>query len=79
MAQYHYEWWTVDIRDEAGTCTWEFKGRNRETIVRQINKEVADTNSDKNAARSVWERKPRILEVNWNTLKLDRVGYQRLS
>lgn len=79
MAAYHYEWWTVDIRDEAGRNTWEFKGKSRDHVVKQIDREVAYTNSDANAAKDYWHRKPRILEVYWETLRHDRTGYQRIS
>ena len=78
-ASFNYEWWTVEITDEAGTLTWEFKGKNREGVVRQVEKAVKDSNSEENQRKDVWHRKPRIIGVNWETLKLDRTGYQRLS
>lgn len=78
MAQFNYEWWTVDITDESGTCTWIFKGRNRQTITKQIEKCVRETNSEKNASMPVWYRKPKILAVHWDTFKIDHVGYNRL-
>ena len=79
MASFNYEWWTVSIKDQSGTNTWEFKGKSKEHIVRRIEKEIADTNSEKNLAKDCWHRKPAIIEVYWDTLKLDRIGYQRLS
>lgn len=77
MVDFRFEWWTVEIRDQLGTCTWEFKGKSKEHVIKQINKEVSDTKSDKNKQREIWCRKPEILEVYWDTLKLDRVGHQR--
>lgn len=77
MASFHYEWWTVDIKTETGTVTWEFKGKSKDHVVRQIKSEIKDSNSEKNQARIVWERKQKIIEVYWDTLKLDRTGYQR--
>lgn len=79
MSNFHYEWWTVRILDTTGWCTWEFKGKNRENVVRQINAEVSDTNSKENTTRPFWKRKPKIIKVDWDSLTLDRVGYQRLS
>lgn len=78
-ASFNYEWWTVSIKDQSGTNEWEFKGKSKEHVVRQIEKEIADTNSEKNRAKDYWHRKPAIIEVYWDTLKLDRIGYQRLS
>lgn len=79
MAEFHYEWWTVDIRDACGRMTWEFQGKDRDHIIRQIEKEVKFTNSEKNALMDFWHQKPKILEVYWDTLKLDRIGYRRMS
>jgi len=79
MASFNYEWWTVRIRDTAGWLTWEFKGKSRDHVVRQIKKEIADTNSEDNANRPVWKRRAAIIEVDWESLTLDRIGYQRLS
>lgn len=78
MSKFNYEWWTVRILDTSGWNTWEFKGKSKENVVRQINKEVAYTNSKENANRPFWERKARIIKVDWDSLTLDRIGYQRL-
>lgn len=79
MSSFNYEWWTVKIQDEAGTLTWEFKGRSKENVIKQIQKEVKDSNSEANAMRDVFHRKAKIIKVFWETLKLDRIGYQRES
>lgn len=79
MSKFNYEWWTVDITDTAGRITWKFKGKNKDNVIRQINKAVSESHSKENAERDCWHRMPRIIEVHWDTLKLDRVGYQRLS
>lgn len=73
MATFNYEWWTIEIRYTNGTYTCEFKGKNKENIIRQIKKEVKDTNSGKKGFCA------QVIEVYWETLKLDRIGYQRLS
>lgn len=77
MAQFQYEWWTVEITDESGTNVWEFQGKSKESVIRQIEKEVRDSNSEENGKKSFWNRKPRILNVNWDSMKLDRKGYRR--
>ena len=79
MGRFNYEWWTIKITDQSGTNTWEFKGKSKDHVIRQIRKEYNDTNSAENAARDYWHRKPRILSIDWDSLTLDRIGYQRLS
>ena len=79
MANFHYEWWTVKIKSEAGTYMWEFKAKSKEHAMKQIKKEVEITNSEKNQSKDFWHRKARIINVYWETLSLDRIGYQRLS
>ena len=77
MKSFHYEWYTVDIRTESGILTYEFKGRSRDSVIRQINKRAEYTNSDKNLSQSWLYREARMLEIFWDTLTLDRTGYQR--
>ena len=60
---FNYEWWTVRVKERTGILTWEFKGKNKDHIIKQIQKEM---------------KKGDILEVYWDTLTLDRIGYQRL-
>lgn len=74
---FNYEWWTVEVKEPAGKIRMEFKGKSKESVVRQIKKYVKYTNSDENLFKDVWHRQARILEVYWDTLTLDRVGYQR--
>lgn len=76
-SSFQYEWWTVQMTVEGnGVMTAEYKGKSREHVVRQIEKEIAFTNSDKNLSAG-WKRQNRILDVFWNTLTLDRIGYKR--
>lgn len=79
MAAFHYEYWTVQIKQPTGTYILEIKGKSKENVIKQINKEVAEANSEENQKRDYWHRKQKILEVYWDTLTLDRIGYQRLS
>ena len=73
MKTFNYEWWVVSIHFTNGTVDCEFKGKNKENIIRQIKKEVKEINSGKRGYQ------PQIIEVYWETLRLDRIGYQRLS
>lgn len=64
MKTFEYEWWTVNIYFLTGGCKCEFKGKSRETVVRQINKYIKDNRDE-------------ILSVDWTSMELDRKGYQR--
>lgn len=77
MGEFKFEWWTIDIRDECGRMGWEFKGKDRDHVIKQIEKEIKSTNSKRNASSDVFHRRPKILEVYWDTLQLNRIGYTR--
>jgi len=77
MSSFMYEFWTVVIEFETGSMMCEYCGKNRENVVRQIEKEVKQTNSEKNLSLPWIERKQRIVGVRWDTLTLDRTGYRR--
>ena len=77
MASFEYQWWTINIHYTSGWCVTEFKGKTKENIIRQIKKEIADSNSEKNASLPWWERRIPIIEVDWDSLTFDRAGYQR--
>lgn len=79
MSTFNYEWWTVVIKQSVGTSTFEFKAKSKESAIKQIQKYVVESRSSKNISRPVWQRTPMVEEVYWETLQLDRVGYQRLS
>ena len=74
---YSYEWYTVDIVYSNGRHTTEFKAKDRDSVIRQINTFVRLSNSDKMQSLNVFLRPQRVIAVDWNTLKLDRVGHQR--
>lgn len=78
MAQFHYEWYTVDVLTTAGKIGFEIKARSKENAIKQIEKEVAYTNSEKNLSQPWFKLKAPIMEVYWDTLTLDRIGYERL-
>lgn len=73
MARFQYEWWMVDIRYGTGVVGCIFKGKNKESVIKQIEREVKRTN---NLSSDPWG--DRIIEVYWDTMKLDRKGYNRL-
>ena len=74
---FQYQWWTVEILFDCGKMTAEYKGKSKDGVIKQIEKEIAFTNSEKNLSASWLERKNQIKKVYWDTMKLDRVGYQR--
>lgn len=71
MADFHYEWWLIDVLETTGHITWEVKGKTKEHALKQIEKRVKNQNENKYCGN--------VIEVYWNTLRLDRIGYQRLS
>lgn len=79
MSEFNYQWWTVEAKLHAGVVTLEIKAKSKEHAIRQIEREVKQSNSEKNLSKSYFERKQPIIEVYWDTLTLDRIGYQRLS
>jgi len=74
---FEYEWWTVSIRFPHGVITCQYKGKSKEHIIKQINREIVCSNKPDNLARSFWDakRKDQILEVYWDTLKFSRVRF----
>lgn len=76
---FNYEWWTVVIKQSVGISTFEFKAKSKENAIKQIQRYVVESHSSANMSNPVWMRIPPIQEVYWDTLKLDRVGYQRMS
>ena len=74
---FQYEWWTVDVLLGVGRMTAEFKARDKKHVIKQIKREVEKSNSPENLAKPWYEMEQPIKEVYWETLKLDRVGYQR--
>lgn len=74
---FNYEWYTVDIVFANGRCSTEFKARSRESVIRQINRYVSDCNSDEKQSLDIWHRPQRVVSVDWDSLRLDRIGHQR--
>lgn len=72
MNNFEYEWWDIDIKDQTGVMTWEFRAKNKENAIKQIKAEVTKINSGKVPFA------PKILEIYWDTMVLDHKGFQRL-
>ena len=80
MTNYHYEWWTVDVVETSGRYTWEIKGKTKDSVIRQIKAQVKKQNRKADdETLHVLFRPGKVLEVLWDTLELDRVGYQRIG
>ena len=78
MVKFNYEYYTVDVIYTVGKMTTEFKGRDRDHVIKQIkswmvrkNKQHTDTSIP------WWKRGEGVKEIIWETLKLDRTGHQR--
>lgn len=76
-SKFQYGWYTIDIVESSGKMTYEFKAKSKDHAVKQIKTMVAKRDKIDNASLPWWDREPKILEVCWNTLTLDREGYQR--
>ena len=79
MSEKHFEWWLVDVLETSGKITWEIKCKSEEHAKKQIIARVKKQNkiADDTTA-PVWKRSGKVIEVFWNTLKIDRIGYQRI-
>ncbi len=80
MANFHYEWYTIEIKEPAGWVVIEIKAKDKAGAVKQLERMREKSNSPENKARTPLDPKwiAPVLEVKWETLKLDRIGYQRL-
>lgn len=78
MGKFQYIYFLVDVAEPCGRITYEIKAKSEENAIKQINKMVSESNSAENLKLSWFERKAPILNVYWDTLRVDRVGYERL-
>ena len=65
MGSFQYEWWHVQSKEPTGIYTLECKAKNKENAVKQFKNWYKD------------DPFGIIGEIQWDTLKLDRTGYQR--
>ena len=77
MTTFQFEWWTVKIKYSTGIYTVEYKGKNKESVLRQIEKDRKQSNSEENLQKPWLERMDQILDVDYDSLTLNRKGYQR--
>lgn len=73
MSKFQYEWWTVEVKEATGKITWEIKAKNKENAIKQIKKWAKEHDEEIQRVRSEF-----YTEIFWETLTLDRKGYQRL-
>ena len=73
MGNFQYEWWAVEVKEATGKCILEVKARSKDNAIKQINKYATDHDKEVQPHRPNFKT-----EVLWETLELDRVGYQRL-
>lgn len=72
MGQFQYQWWTVEVREATGRIGWEIKAKSKDGAVKQIRKMA-----DQHDAFIQKVRPDFKTEIFWDTLALDRTGYQR--
>lgn len=77
MTSFEYEWYMIDVQLLTGRCTYEIKAKSKENAIRQINNLVVKSNSESNLAKNWIDQIQPITKVYWETLTLDRKGYQR--
>ena len=72
MKQFEYEWWTVEVNEATGRYTWEVKAKNRIGAEKQITRMATNHDNEVQKVRPDFKT-----VVYWDTMKLDRKGYQR--
>ena len=78
MPKFHYEWWTIQVKESTGIIAWEVKCRDREHAVKEIKRRAEYQNQCfHDPSLPWWERGSEVLEIFWGTLALDRTGHQR--
>lgn len=76
----HYTWYTVKVIEQTGTVTWEVKAIDEDHAKRSIKDRVREQNlRAENTYLPIAFRGGRVIEVLWDTFRVDRIGYQRLS
>lgn len=73
IKNFQYEWWNVEVQEATGKTTWEVKAKNEEGAKKQFNKMAKQHNDFIQKVRPDFNT-----TILWNTLKLDRKGYQRI-
>ena len=72
MGNFQYEWWTVEAREATGLITWEVKAKNRGNAEKQFRQMAKEHDA------FIQSRRPDFRTVVfWETMKVDRIGYQR--
>lgn len=73
MGNFQYEWWNVNLREATGLIILEVKAKNKDGAIKQIKRYAKKHDEEVQAVRPDFHT-----EIYWDTLKLDRTGYQRL-
>jgi len=77
MGKFQYEYWIIKVKETVGVINYEIKARSKDNAIKQIKKEIAFRQSEKNLTADIWHRQPQIIEIYWDTLTLDRTGRDR--
>lgn len=77
MGSFQYEWWLVDVIINGTRMALEVKARNKENAIKQIEK-MANPEKAKDFFEEITAKQLTEGKIFWETLRLDRKGYQRL-
>lgn len=72
MGQFQYEWWNIDLKEATGLITLEVKAKSKDGAIKQIKRIAEKHDKEVQAVRPDFRT-----EIYWDTLTLDRKGYQR--
>jgi hypothetical protein len=72
MGQFQFEWWNIDIREATGRITLEIKAKNKDGAIKQIKRYAKKHDEEVQVVRPDFHT-----EIYWDTLTLNRKGYQR--
>ena len=70
---FQFEWWHIKVREATGLITYEVKAKNKDNAIKQIKKMAQEHEEFIRKVRPDFK-----IEIFWDTLTLDRKGFQRL-
>ncbi len=73
MSAFQFQWWTVEVREATGKMGWEVKAKTKENAIKAIKKRAKEHDEFVQKHRPDFQT-----EIYWDTLTLDRDGYQRM-
>ncbi len=72
MGAFQYEWWVVKAREATGIIDWQVKAKSKDGAIRQLKQMAIDHDEEIQRVRSDFNT-----VIFWETLTLEKKGYQR--